>query len=87
MSDPLIRACDDYLVIEPGKPEKLLNASETQTWLISWLKQIQELPEDLKKQPSLNAAAKYLLDTACDLEIKPGVSLQWFAVRLNPPVS
>ena len=40
---------------------------------------------DLKDQPSTKAAAKRLLDTACDLQIKPGFTVQWFAIRLNPP--
>ena len=85
MSDPLIRACDDYVVIEPGKPEKFLSSEETRSWLISWLKRIKKLPKDLQEQPSITAAANRLLDTACELEIKPGFNLQWFAVRLEPP--
>ena len=86
MSDPLIRSCDHYVVIEPGMPEKILNEEETKQWLISCLEKLDELPQDLQSQPSIAAAAKRLLDTACDLEIKPGISFQWFAVRLNPPV-
>lgn len=85
MSDPLIRACDNYVVMEPGKPEKFLSAEETKTWLISWLKRANELPKDLQDQPSITAAANRLLDTSCDLEIQPGFNLQWFAVRLEPP--
>ncbi len=85
MSDPLIRACDDYVVIEGGKPEKFLNQEETIEWLKSWLDQFEKLPDDLKDQPSTTAAAKRLLDTACELEIEPGINLQWFAVRLEPP--
>ncbi len=85
MSDPLIRACDDYVVIEPGKPEKFLSSKETIAWLIDWLKRTKTLPQDLQDQPSINAAANRLLDTACELEIKPGFNLQWFAVRLDPP--
>ncbi len=85
MSDPLIRACDDYIVMEPGKDEKFLNKEGTKEWLITWLEQLEELPKDLEDQPSLDAAAIRLLDTACDLEIKPGFILQWFAVRLDPP--
>ncbi len=85
MSDPLIRACDNYVVIEPGKPEKFLNAQETTSWLMHWIKQLDELPQDLQDQPSITTAAKRLLDTACELEIKPGFNLQWFAVRLDPP--
>ena len=85
MSDPLIRECDNYVVMEPGKPEQFLNSEETKEWLINWLKGLNELPEDLQIQPSITAAATRLLDTACDLEIKPGFTVQWFAVRLEPP--
>jgi len=85
MSDPLIRECDNYVVMEPGKPEQFLNSEETKEWLINWLKGLNELPEDLQIQPSITAAATRLLDTACDLEIKPGFTVQWFAVRLESP--
>jgi hypothetical protein len=82
MSDPLIRACDDYVVLEPGKPEQLLSADDTLTWLTGWLQTMEQLPADLTDLPDLQAAAQRLLDTACDLELSPGVTLQWFAVRL-----
>tara|TARA_B100000700_G_C14914519_1_gene793948 strand:- start:806 stop:1075 length:270 start_codon:yes stop_codon:yes gene_type:complete len=85
MSDPLIRELDNYVILEPGKKEQFLNAEETLIWLKNWLQSLEELPEDLKKQTSLDAAAKFLLDTACDLEIKPGIKVQWFAIRLSPP--
>ena len=83
MSDPLIRACDDYVVLEPGQPERLLSSNDTLVWLTSWLEQLDELPEDLRDQPSVHEAAQRLLDTACDLELSSGLSLQWFAVRLD----
>ena len=85
MSDPLIRACDDYVVLEPGKPEQLLNAADTLTWLSDWLRTMESLPADLQDLPDVASAAQRLLDTACDLELSPGVSLQWFAIRLEPP--
>ncbi len=85
MSDPLIRACDDYVVLEPGKPEQLLNAADTLTWLSDWLRTMDSLPADLQDLPDVASAAQRLLDTACDLELSPGVSLQWFAIRLEPP--
>ncbi len=84
MSDPLIRACDDYVVLEPGKRERIISAQETLQWLENWLEKLDDLPEDLKQKKTLGMAAQHLLDTACDLEIQPGVNLQWFAVRLNP---
>ena len=85
MSDPLIRELDNYVVLEPGKHERFLSAEETLTWLCKWLEKMDELPEDLRTKSSIQEAAQHLLDTACDLEIQPGSTLQWFAVRLNSP--
>ena len=87
MSDPLIRALDDYVVLEPGKPEQLLSAADTLTWLCGWLRSLDQLPVDLADQPDVESAAQRLIDTACDLEVSPGVNLQWFAVRLEPPTT
>lgn len=83
----MIRACDDYVVLEPGKPEQLLDVANTLAWLSRWLQTMDQLPADLADQASVEAAAQRLLDTACDLELSPGVSIQWFAVRLEPPSS
>ena len=87
MADPLIRALDNYVVLEPGKPEQLLSAADTLTWLTGWLRSLDQLPADLADHPDLESAAQRLIDTACDLEISPGVSLQGFAVRLEPPTA
>ena len=87
MSDPLIRACDDYVVIEPAKSEKFLNQEQTIEWLTSWLDQLENLPVDLQNEQTTKAAAKRLLETACELEIEPGINLKWFAVRLDPPAN
>tara|TARA_Y100001968_G_scaffold330104_1_gene381042 strand:- start:769 stop:1029 length:261 start_codon:yes stop_codon:yes gene_type:complete len=84
MSNPLIRSCDNFVVIEPLKAERFLNVEETLEWLKSWLKKKEELPEDLNNYSSIDDAAKRLLDTACDLEIEPGFRIQWFAIRLDP---
>lgn len=85
MSDPLIRACDDYVVLEPGKPEQMLSAADTLTWLSEWLRRLDRMPDDLQDQPSVDQTAQRLLDTACDLEISPGITIQWFAIRLDKP--
>ena len=85
MSDPLIRAMDNYIVLVPDQSEQLLDREETLLWLHSWLNNFDELPLDLACKSSLEEAAQHLLDTACDLEIKPGFTVQWYAVRLDPP--
>ena len=73
------------MVLEPGQPQQLLSAADTLTWLSGWLRKLDALPADLADQPDLTAAAQRLLDTACDLEISPGATVQWFAVRLERP--
>ena len=85
MSNPLIHECNDYLVLEPGSKEQLLSKEATLIWLENWLDELDELPKDLENEQSTYKAAKRLLDTACDLAIKPGFTLQCFAVRLEPP--
>ena len=73
------------MVLEPGKPEQLLDVPNTLAWLSRWLQTMDQLPADLAGLSSVEAAAQRLLDTACDLELSPGITIQWFAVRLEPP--
>ena len=87
MSDPLIRSLDHYVVLEPGKAEQLLSAADTLTWLVHRLMDLSPWPEDLRGCDGAIEAAERLIDTACELEISPGVCLQWYAVRLEPPQS
>ena len=82
MSDPLIREMDNYVVLVPGESERFLDKEQTLLWLQSWLKNFESLPLDLACKASIAEAAKHLLDTACDLEIKQGFKIQWYAVRL-----
>ncbi len=83
MSHPIIRECDHYLVMEPSRDEKFLSKEETLKWLETWIKKMNKLPKDLENQDSNQSAAKRLLDISCNLEIKPGFTIQWFAVRIN----
>ncbi len=85
MSDPLIRELDHYVVLEPGRAEQLLSAAETLPWLERQLARLQEPPADLAELPDATTRAQRLLETACELELEPGVAVQWFAVRLEPP--
>ena len=45
------------------------------------------MPADLASLPDAPSRAQRLLETACELEWEPGVSVQWYAVRLDPPGS
>ena len=85
MSDPLIREMDNYVVLVPGESEQFLDREQTLLWLQSWLKKFDSLPLDLACKSSIAEAAQHLLDTSCDLEIKAGFTVQWYAVRLESP--
>ena len=87
MSDPLIRSLDHYVVLEPGHPEQLITAADTLAWLAERLTALNPWPDDLQGCDGATEAAARLLDTACELEVSPGVCLQWYAVRLEPPQS
>lgn len=73
------------MVLEPAASETILTAAETLSWLVAHLDRLEELPADLAGLADGEARAQRLLETACALEISPGCTIQWFAVRLEPP--
>jgi hypothetical protein len=85
MSDPLLRELDHYVVLEPAGAERILSAAETLQWLEQHLATLEPIPEDLAGLPDGGSRALRLLETACALELAPGCTIQWFAVRLEPP--
>jgi hypothetical protein len=86
MSDPLLRELDHYVVLEPAAAaERILTAAETRLWLMEQLGRLDHPPADLADLAGPAAQAERLLDTACELELEPGRTVQWFAVRLEPP--
>ena len=85
MSDPLLRELDHYVVLEPGSGETILTASETLAWLVARLEGMEVPPADLVRLDGAAERAQRLLETACELEVAPGLTVQWYAVRLEPP--
>jgi hypothetical protein len=84
MADPLMYQEDNFVVLEPNQPEQFLTAAELLEKLKDVLSQRQQnLPQELQKFPSIDAQAKYLIDTSCELDLEPGQFLQWYAVRLE----
>lgn len=73
------------MVLEPAGAERILTAAETLAWLAAQLEALEVVPEDLAALPSPAERAQRLLETACELELAPGLSIQWFAVRIEPP--
>ncbi len=73
------------MVLEPGGPQTILTAAETLDWLAVRLAALEAPPADLAALPGPAEQARRLLETACELEIGPGLTIQWYAVRLEPP--
>lgn len=73
------------MVLEPAGGERILSAAETLQWLEDHLAALESIPEDLAGLPDGASRALRLLETACALELAPGCTIQWFAVRLEPP--
>ena len=75
---------DTFVVLETNQPEQFLTAAELLEKLKAVLASVQEdLPQDVQKISSVQAQAKYLIDTYCELDVGPGKFLQWYAVRLE----
>ena len=85
MADYSLMYEEDYFVLlVPGQQEEILSAEELLERLKSLLDGYQEqLPRDLAKIPTLAEQAQYLLKTACEFEVQPGQTLQWYAIRLE----
>lgn len=84
MPDSIMYQEDAYVVLEPDQPEQFLTADE----LLAKLRQIlavrqDDLPIDLQRFDQPEAQARYLMETACELDMGPGTYLQWFVVRLD----
>jgi hypothetical protein len=84
MSNSLLYSEDYFVVLETNQPEQILTAAE----LLDKLQEIlaarsDNLPRDVQKIQPLEAQAQHLLATTCELDLEPGLYLQWYAVRLE----
>lgn len=86
MPDALMYQEEMYVVLMPGEAEVFATPDELLAQLTDLLAQRQgELPRDLQKFAAVADQAKYLRDTACELELRPGEAMQWYVVRLEKP--
>ena len=84
MPDSLMYQEENYVVLEPNKPEQLMTGAELLEKLREILVQQQDnLPRDLQKLSSVDAQAQKLRDTYCEYEFTPCQFLQWYVVRLE----
>lgn len=84
MTDASMYSEDMFVLLVPGSDEVFLEPDELLAKLKTMLDEYSGLlPRDLQKFDSLDQQARHLRDTSCDFEVTPGVSWQWYAVRLE----
>lgn len=84
MADATMYSEDMFVLLVPGSDEVFLEPDELLAKLKAMLAQYpNELPRDLQKFASVDEQAIHLRDTTCEFEVTPGVSWQWYAVRLE----
>ena len=84
MADATMYSEDMFVLLVPGNEQVFLEPDELLAKLKAMLEQYAGmLPRDLQGFDSVDHQAQHLRDTACEFEVTPGVSWQWYAVRLE----
>ncbi len=82
MSNPLIRASDHYVLLEPDSKEKIVSKQEAILWLKNWLSKTEIIYPNIVDPDQ--EFLEELLESTYELEIKLGYVIKWFAVRIEP---
>ncbi|MEO1401740.1 MAG: chlororespiratory reduction protein 7 [Cyanobacteria bacterium J06635_1] len=84
MADATLYSEEMFVLLIPGDDEVFVTPAELLDKLQTLLTSRQEqLPHDLQKFDTPAAQAKHLRDTGCEFEVEPGISWQWYGVRLE----
>ncbi|MGF1523143.1 MAG: chlororespiratory reduction protein 7 [Leptolyngbyaceae cyanobacterium] len=84
MADPLMYEEDHFVLLVPGEAEEILTVAELKERLVKVLGDRQgDLPRDVGKFSTVTGQVDYLLNTACEFELQPGQTMQWYAIRLE----
>ena len=84
MSNPLIRASDNYVLLEPDSKEKIVSKQEAILWLKNWLSKTETQTIYQNIDDPDQEFFEELLESTYELEIKLGYVIKWFAVRIEP---
>ena len=84
MSNPLIRASDHYVLLEPDSKEKIVSKQEAILWLRNWLSKTETQTIYQNRDASDEKFFEEFLESTYELEIKSGYVIKWFAVRIEP---
>ncbi|MEL7315042.1 MAG: chlororespiratory reduction protein 7 [Cyanobacteria bacterium J06559_3] len=84
MADPLMYEEEHFVLLVPGEAEEILTVAELKERLVAALgDRRDDLPRDLAKLSTVAEQVDYLLNTACEFELQPGQTMQWYAIRLE----
>ena len=84
MSNPLIRSSDHFVLLEPDKKEKIVSKEEAILWLKDWILKVDSPRINQNKDFEKDENIEDLLEDTCELEIRTGYVIKWFAVRIDP---
>lgn len=92
MPDAIMYQEEMFVVLMPGEAEVFLTPEDLLEKLVGLLSvgaaspsenRQPDLPRDLQRFTTVADQARYLRDTACELELAPGEAMQWYVVRLE----
>lgn len=92
MPDAIMYQEEMFVVLMPGTAEEFLSPEELLERLTGLLSdraaspaenRQYDLPRDLQRFATVAEQALHLRDTACELELSPGETMQWYIVRLE----
>tara|TARA_Y100001978_G_scaffold40032_1_gene35587 strand:+ start:1657 stop:1914 length:258 start_codon:yes stop_codon:yes gene_type:complete len=84
MSNPLIRSVEHFVLLEPDKEQKIVTKREALKWLKDWLSKTDFPIIDQRIEFEKDQDLADFLENTCELEIKTGYTIKWFAVRIEP---
>ena len=84
MSNPLIRSVEHFVLLEPDKKERIVSREEAIEWLREWFKKIDITTINQKENFEKEECISKFLEDACELEVRRGYVIKWFAVRIDP---
>ena len=84
MSNPLIRASDHYVLLEPDSEEKIVSKKEAIVWLRNWVSKTETPTIYQNIEDPDQEFFEELLESTYELQIKLGYIIKWFAVRIEP---
>tara|TARA_B100000579_G_C22579840_1_gene732949 strand:+ start:76 stop:333 length:258 start_codon:yes stop_codon:yes gene_type:complete len=84
MSNPLIRSVEHFVLLEPDKKERIVSRKEAIKWLREWFRKIDITTINQNENFEKEEAISSFLEDTCELEVKSGFVIKWFAVRIDP---